>query len=86
MLFNSRALGSVLLFSATLFGVVVVAAENLQKRAQATGIDISYEDVNWQTAHDNGNSFVYIQATAGKGKHAATLITQRADTFWFRVS
>ena len=79
------ALESALLLSTTLFGVVLVSAENLQKRAQATGIDISYEDVNWQTAHDNGNSFVYIQATAGKGERAATLIAQRTDTFRFRA-
>jgi GH25 family lysozyme M1 (1,4-beta-N-acetylmuramidase) len=71
MLFNPKALASALLLSTTVHGVAVRSTENLQKRAQAKGIDVSSKqcDTDWHTVRDNGVSFVYIKTTEGIGEH-----------------
>lgn len=80
MLVDRKALKSVLFSSATLFGVVVGSAEDLQRRDQLKGIDLSYQDIDWKSNRDNGVTFAYIQATAGKGKRGYALNTRRVDT------
>ena len=80
MLFYFRVLACALLSSAV-SGLVVESPNDLQKRDQPKGIDVSgYQpNIKWDTVKANGNSFVYIKATEGTGKHRSALVVGSAD-------
>ena len=81
MLFNLKALASVLLLSTVAFGAAIGSTEHLEKRAQPKGIDVSsYQgNVNWNTVVANGVSFAYIKATEGTSKGDGTLAVRGAN-------
>jgi GH25 family lysozyme M1 (1,4-beta-N-acetylmuramidase) len=77
-----KALVSALLLPATILGIVIESAGDLQKRDQPKGIDVSsYQgDVNWNTVVDNGVSFAYIKATEGTSKCSNIAVVWDANT------
>ena len=79
VLFYLKALASALLLSTAAFGAAVEPAENLQKRAQPKGIDVSsYQcDTNWKTVAAKGVSFAYIKATEGTSKRNGVVVASR---------
>ena len=81
MLFYLKALASALLLSNVVFGAAIESAENLQKRAQPKGIDVSsYQcSVTWNTVVANGVSFAYIKATEGTSKRDSMVVVWSAD-------
>ena len=80
ILFYFRVLACALLPSAV-SGLVVESPKDLQKRDKPKGIDVSghQPNINWDTVKANGNSFVYIKATEGTGKHRSALVVGSAD-------
>jgi len=78
MLFNLKALASVLFLSTSAFGVAV---EHLVKRAQPKGIDVSSNQgsINWKSVADKGISFAYIKATEGTSKSHGAPVVRSAD-------
>ena len=81
MLFDLKALASVLLLSTAILGAAVESLEHLEKRAQPKGVDVSSNQgsINWKTVADKGISFAYIKATEGTGNGSGTPITWNAE-------
>ena len=81
MLFDLKALTTALFLVTAAFGAAVGSPENLQKRAQPKGIDVSsYQpDVDWDAVRKSGVTFAYIKATEGTSEHDGTLIVRCVD-------
>ena len=81
MLFDLKALASALLAATAVLGAAVESTQNLQKRAQPKGIDVSSHqgDINWNTVVANGVSFAFIKATEGTSKGDSAPVLWNAD-------